>query len=638
MRVSLRAGVAASIGAVSLALMALPAVASASSAPSPSGAVAGGQQFSGTFQPIRGDSFHGNSVYLPYLKTTGGLLYRLRGGQAYPYKAGEPLTVAGSVHGRNIDVASVAVTGNVPAAAATPASLNVLVELVTWTSPDGVTPAQAQQQYGVTNRAWFNNSSYGAMSVTASATKWLTIAPPSDDDGSGPNTPCDNISAIQSEGDQAAQAAGYDPGTFSNVVYYYPSCANEQWGGWGMEPGNRTWLIGEMDTRVGVHELGHNLGLDHSHSDTCTDGGFVAYSESCTVAEYGDPTSAMGAGFEGQGMYAASQEYFLGWLGTASHSVQSVSSSGTFRLEPLESSAGGTQALAVQDSSGTTFWIEYRQAIGNDAFLGTGETAGVLVRTGSNASNLYDMTPGTANNFSDAALAAGASWSDPLSNLTLSVASADANGAVVSVSMPSSDYALSVNKAGTGSGTVMSSPAGISCGQTCVANYARGTSVTLSEVPTSGSTFSGWSGACSGATNCTVPMNVAQSVTATFGAITTYQDANATYSGSWATSKCSCFSGGSDQYATTAGASATFTFTGTKIGIVSERASNRGSFAVYLDGVYKTTVTNYSITKQNAFVVWSKGSLPPGTHTIELVVVGTAGHPRVDVDAFNVTN
>jgi hypothetical protein len=78
-------------------------------------------------------------------------------------------------------------------------------------------------------------------------------------------------------------------------------------------------------------------------------------------------------------------------------------------------------------------------------------------------------------------------------------------------------YTLTVAKSGTGSGTVTSNPAGISCGGTCSASYASGTSVTLTETPASGSTFAGWSGACSGTgTTCTGTMNSAVSVTATF--------------------------------------------------------------------------------------------------------------------------
>jgi len=77
-------------------------------------------------------------------------------------------------------------------------------------------------------------------------------------------------------------------------------------------------------------------------------------------------------------------------------------------------------------------------------------------------------------------------------------------------------YILSVNKAGTGSGMVTSSPAGISCGSDCTEVYTAGTVVTLTAVPDSSSSFGGWSGACSGTGTCSVTMNGAKNVKATF--------------------------------------------------------------------------------------------------------------------------
>jgi len=76
---------------------------------------------------------------------------------------------------------------------------------------------------------------------------------------------------------------------------------------------------------------------------------------------------------------------------------------------------------------------------------------------------------------------------------------------------------LSVTRAGTGSGTVTSSPAAINCGATCSAMLSLGTVVTLTAAPSAGSAFTGWSGACSGTGSCVVTMDAAKSVTATFG-------------------------------------------------------------------------------------------------------------------------
>ena len=79
---------------------------------------------------------------------------------------------------------------------------------------------------------------------------------------------------------------------------------------------------------------------------------------------------------------------------------------------------------------------------------------------------------------------------------------------------------FTVSKSGTGTGTVTGT--GISCGTDCSEAYTAGTSVSLTAAAAVNSTFTGWTGACSGTTNpCTVTMNAAAAVTAAF-AIKTY--------------------------------------------------------------------------------------------------------------------
>ena len=87
----------------------------------------------------------------------------------------------------------------------------------------------------------------------------------------------------------------------------------------------------------------------------------------------------------------------------------------------------------------------------------------------------------------------------------------------VTATFATSVYNLTVTKPGTGVGTVTGSDGLINCGPTCSVNYESGKAVTLAASATSGSTFSGWSGGgCSGTGACTVTMNAATSVTATF--------------------------------------------------------------------------------------------------------------------------
>ncbi len=79
-------------------------------------------------------------------------------------------------------------------------------------------------------------------------------------------------------------------------------------------------------------------------------------------------------------------------------------------------------------------------------------------------------------------------------------------------------YTLNVNKAGTGTGFVSSANlSGINCGTDCSENYNAGTNVILSASANNGSTFTGWSGACSGTSStCAVSMTANKTVTATF--------------------------------------------------------------------------------------------------------------------------
>jgi len=78
-------------------------------------------------------------------------------------------------------------------------------------------------------------------------------------------------------------------------------------------------------------------------------------------------------------------------------------------------------------------------------------------------------------------------------------------------------FLLTVFKAGNGTGTVTSAPAGINCGADCSDSYSGGTMVTLSAAPSNGSVFTGWTGGgCAGTGTCMVTVNGDTNVTATF--------------------------------------------------------------------------------------------------------------------------
>lgn len=78
------------------------------------------------------------------------------------------------------------------------------------------------------------------------------------------------------------------------------------------------------------------------------------------------------------------------------------------------------------------------------------------------------------------------------------------------------DNSLIVTLAGNGTGGVTSNPAGIDCGSDCDEAYAPDTVVTLTAAATGDSTFTGWSGVCTGVSTCVVTVDAAKLVTATF--------------------------------------------------------------------------------------------------------------------------
>jgi hypothetical protein len=87
----------------------------------------------------------------------------------------------------------------------------------------------------------------------------------------------------------------------------------------------------------------------------------------------------------------------------------------------------------------------------------------------------------------------------------------------ISINKMPSKYTLTINKGGTSTGVVTSSPEGINCGSDCDEVYYSGTVIKLIAIPDTNSSFSGWSGGgCSGTGQCILTINTDTIVTATF--------------------------------------------------------------------------------------------------------------------------
>ena len=106
------------------------------------------------------------------------------------------------------------------------------------------------------------------------------------------------------------------------------------------------------------------------------------------------------------------------------------------------------------------------------------------------------------------------------------------------------------------------------------------------------------------------------------------------YVGTWTISTMSSYSGKTIRSASTAGRSASYAFTGRSIAFVVTKAKLRGKIRVYVNNVYVATVDTYRSSTQVRSVAWQKTWATSATRTIKLVVAGTSGRPRVDLDAF----
>ena len=551
----------------------------------------------------------------------------------------------------------------VATATTTTGVLSTLVVLVDWTQPDSVTPTQAVQQVGVTDNAWYEQVSYGQSGLSATATPWLSIAAPS----------ICNLQLIQSEGEAAAEQAGYDPSTYDRVMFYFPYtmlCQGES--GVADIGGPVSWINGAMAiweaTSTTIHELGHNLGLDHSHALLCKDasGDWTAYSADCTQSEYGDTYDDMGGNMSGEtngqdnaGGFNAAQKTLLGWMNGRE---QLTRTSGTFTLAPLESQAIGLQGLAIPIGA-ETYWLEYRQPVGVDSWMYAYATDGVQVRliptlaqdyTGT---DLLDM--GATGALTPAALAVGQSWTDPTGKLTLTTLSADASGVHVQVTLhgdmtpPSTPTESVAYQIGSQVAPAPAGETGVYAPDvlTREATDASGVCGYLTDVYQNGSdsptptdinsrtTYADYLLPDETIGYSTVAVDCAENY-GQFSAVDSITNRSvwelaASYQGGWKR----VFNRDAwqywQEYTRQPGASATYTFTGRNIGLITTRGPGMGEARIYLDGVYVQTIGLYRArTPLHRVVMFTHTWQTSGTHTIRIVNDGNPHDPGLAIDGF----
>ena len=199
----------------------------------------------------------------------------------------------------------------------------------------------------------------------------------------------------------------------------------------------------------------------------------------------------------------------VGWTGP---SLPSLSINDVTVTEGNSATTMATFTVTLSAASASSVTVSYATANGT-ATAGSDYVAASGTLTFA-AGETSKPIPVTVNG--DTTVESNETFTVNLSGATgATIADAQGVGTITNDDVPS--YLLTVALAGSGSGSVSSSPTGISCGADCTESYTSGTVVTLTASADAGSVFASWSGACSGtAVTCQVTMSAAWSVTATF--------------------------------------------------------------------------------------------------------------------------
>jgi hypothetical protein len=271
--------------------------------------------------------------------------------------------------------------------------------------------------------AFYQEDSYGRVSLAGKVRTdgdvygWYDVA--------GVDTCATNT--IASNAKSAAAADGFSATGYQHIIYVFPyqsSCGG--WAGLGELPGTQSWMNGYIEPWVVAHELGHNMGLHHASSYTCTDAGGAPASigPNCTASEYGDLYDVMGDDAWHNNAWHLRQ---IGFLDAAN--VQTATANGTYTINST-ATHGGIQLLRIRRPNSSLYYdLSLRSASGVfDTFAPTDPVVqGVSIHTDPDPSVVtqslvIDTTPGSPGGFQDAALTPGRTFTDgDISITTVSV-------------------------------------------------------------------------------------------------------------------------------------------------------------------------------------------------------------------------
>jgi len=299
----------------------------------------------------------------------------------------------------------------------------LLYVLQSATSPSHFTNSQLYDdmfaQTGLSVDTLYQEQSFGSVSFAGSVIGPYTVPTP---------TSCD-IASVQSQGDQAATAAGVDISSYPHHIYLMPNESAQfcWWGGVSYLGTGLSWInAGQawpgypyLDVAI-AHEFGHQLNMQHAQG-LLPNGGLV---------EYGDNSCNMGDEDYNVVGFNVPHLIELGWLPLTN--VQHVTTSGTYQVAFAEQQTSAVQALQiVVPGTADPLYVSYRQPQGVNANLPPGFLGGASIQywQGSN----YKSQLATNNAPYAGALADGQTYTSP--NGYLSIQQISHTGANVTVNV-----------------------------------------------------------------------------------------------------------------------------------------------------------------------------------------------------------
>ncbi|HEX3932562.1 MAG TPA: hypothetical protein VHW64_17840 [Nocardioides sp.] len=251
---------------------------------------------------------------------------------------------------------------------------------------------------------FYRRVSRGRQHIHVRVTRWVHVGIPGD-------LMCNSQRRSLRAATAALRRAGYHPAAFDRLMIFTEQC--ESAASVAQLPGRVTWIrFRDPGMSTLVHELGHNMGLDHAYGVVCREGARrVALGGHCRAVEYGDSWDAMG---HSRGSFSVPTLVRLGWAGRVAH----VTRDGTYTLADIEHPKAGDQGLRIR-AGRTTYWVEYQRQ--HSPVVGR-TIPGVMIRrqVGHGPVEIVDASPGnpTGIAFPDAdltnpALPVGSSLTTP---------------------------------------------------------------------------------------------------------------------------------------------------------------------------------------------------------------------------------